>query len=87
MALSIPKEQKHGVDVPVMLPFYNYIKLTPMGSQSEFTLQPNTYMDEIRWEISGDNVMNLAKSYIQFDIDIPLQPTSANTQVSDGGYI
>lgn len=74
MSLTIPKEQKHGVDVPAMMAFYQYVKLTPMGSKSEYELQPNAYCEEIKWELSGDNIINLAKSYIQYDIEIETSP-------------
>lgn len=79
MSLSIPKEQKHGVETPVMLPFYQYVKLSPMGNVTPFQLNNNNYSDEIRWELSGDNIINLAKSYIQYDITINNAVIGANT--------
>lgn len=79
MSLSIPKEQKHGVETPVMLPFYQYVKLSPMGNVTPFQLNNNNYSDEIRWELSGDNIINLAKSYIQYDIVVNTTVIPANT--------
>lgn len=89
MALTIPKEQKHGVDIPAMMAFYQYVKLTPMGSKSDHEIYETSYSDEIKWELSGENIINLAKSYIQFDLEFETKGVSADAfiKIGDGSKV
>lgn len=78
MSLSIPKEQRHNSDVPVMIPFYQYVRLSPIQSSTDVTINTSTFSDEVRFEITGDNVINLSKTYLQYQVKVKFAKIAAN---------
>lgn len=70
MTSIIPISQQHESLIPSFQPVYNWITITPNQTRSMTTLHKESASDPIEFDLSGDNCINLSKSYLEFTLTV-----------------
>lgn len=85
--IAVPNSQKHEAIIPAYIPVYNHILVTPNQSRNQTILSTNSNSDSITFEISGDNCVNLSKTYLEFELDYtPGAVRNHNPNPAGGGW-
>lgn len=67
MSLSIPVSQKYSSEIQVFKPEQHWIRITPNQTRDVITLQEGVSSNTVTFELSPDNCINLAQSYVEWD--------------------
>lgn len=83
MTSIIPISQQHESLIPSFQPIYNWISITPNQTRSSTKLNQDTASDVIEFELSGDNCINLSKSYLEFTLQVSIDACTADITVDN----
>lgn len=72
MTSIIPISQQHESLIPSFQPVYNWITVTPNQTRSVTKLHKESASDPIEFDLSGDNCINLSKTYLEFTLQVTI---------------
>lgn len=67
---TVPENQERIVEKPILIPQYQHVKLSPINYTEALRITDNNPTNSLEFEIPGDNVINLANSYLEYKIQM-----------------
>lgn len=67
---TIPENQDHSLEKPILIPQYQYVKLAPTNYLPKLPAKDKDSTQTVTFEIPGDNVINFANTYLEYDVTL-----------------
>lgn len=66
--ITMPEEQIQQTEAPALVPFYQFVKVSPINNITQIIINDNTSTQVLTFEIPGENVVNLSKCYLDYTL-------------------